>query len=145
MIVTVFFLKCLQESQATESLRNSRFFCLVSPPSSQPCPHLHNRSQIWAPPYSNSREKEIEVKGKGLPFRQVTQSLLLTFPHNQSFILCLRGIRSTMCPGRRETWPDNQPSIPPLPTTFFFRRPLSQPSTLYTIFFSQTNCSLTIS
>ena len=145
MIVTVFFLKCLQESQATKSLRSSRFFSLVSPPSSQPYPYLYSWSQMWAPPYSNSREREIEVKGKGLPFRQVTQSLLLTFPDNQLFRLCFRGIWSTMCPGRRETWRDNQPSTPPLPTTVLFRRPLSQLSTLYTIFFSQTNCSLTIS
>lgn len=85
MIVTVFFLKCLQESQATKSLRNARFFYLVSPPSSQPCPCLHSWSQMWAPPYSSSRKREIEVKGKALPFRQVTQNLLLAFPHNQLF------------------------------------------------------------
>ena len=53
--------------------------------SRQPCPCLHSWSQMWAPPYSSSRKREIDVKGKALPFRQVTQNLLLAFPHNQLF------------------------------------------------------------
>ena len=91
---------------------------------------------MWSPPYSNSREREIEVKGKGIPFRQVTQSLLLTFPDNQLFRLCFRGIWSTMCPGRRETWPDNQPSTPPLPTSLFQKASLPAVHTVYYLLFT---------
>lgn len=91
---------------------------------------------MWSPPYSNSREREIEVKGKAIPFRQVTQSLLLTFPDNQLFRLCFRGIWSTMCPGRRETWPDNQPSTPPLPTSLFQKASLPAVHIVYYLLFT---------
>ena len=114
----------LKNAMALKSFRNSSSFYLVSPPSPRPCPHLHGWSWMWASPCSESRERKIEeVQGEGLPFRQVTQNLLLTFPHIQLFTLCLRRVWSAMCPGRRKTWLDKELSILPLPTAVLSRIP----------------------
>lgn len=114
----------LKKAMGLKSFRNSSSFYLMSPPSPRPCPRLHGWSWMWASPCSESRERKMEeVQGEGLPFRQVTQNLLLTFPHIQLFTLCLRGVWSAMCPGRRKTWLNNELSILPLPTAVLSRIP----------------------